>query len=183
MTVEARVFFVGGASASGKSTATKRMAVEHAVPCIELDALRNAMARAFVDKALLIKAMNGMTKALLRELIAGGADVIVEGGWMQPNDAEELVREFGHRFRPVFCGYPDDSPSERLEKIRTHEGTKHWLNSRADAEQFLEGQISGSAYYENEAHSRGLDFINFTDPAGGCKRLEQVYRDWRAASR
>jgi predicted kinase len=181
MKAEARVFFVGGASASGKSTATKRMAAEHVVPCIELDALRNAMAPAFVDEGLLTNAMNGMTKALLRELVAGGADMIVEGGWLQPDAAEELVREFGHRFHPVFCGYPDDSPSQRLATIRSHPRNNHWLASRADAEERLKKEVAGSHYYRTEAQNRGLLFVDFTVPADGCTHLEQLYREWRAS--
>lgn len=181
MARRAQIYFVGGASASGKSTATRELALEHDVPRIELDVLYNRLD--FIeDLALRQQTMQTVTETLLRELVDADADMIVEGGWMWPTVAARLVQESEGRFCAVYCGYPNVSPEARLEMLRAHPGTKHWVVGKSETEalQWLELQIKGSAECKEAAENEGLEFFDFGVPQDGSQRLLMKYRDWRS---
>ena len=91
---------------------------------------------------------------------------------------------FSSAFRAVFCGYPESSASDRLELYKSHDGKKHWLTTKPEAEalDMISVQIDGSKNYRNTAEEAGFRFINFSDVSAGNQALLADYRAWRSSN-
>lgn len=178
MTTTGKVYFVGGASASGKSVATRQMAIESGLPRIELDGLYNALEQD-CDEKTRQRVMKTSTRVYIQQLLDAGASMIVEGGWMWPDVAAELVQQSNGRLSAVFCGYPNATAADKLKAIRNYgQAPKHWL-ARKDKDwalSWIEKQISGSREYEDAAAKVNLHFFDFSDVSSGNAQLLNHFR-------
>lgn len=180
-----RIYFVGGASGSGKSVATRQMARECTLPRLEVDNIYSAFCGAFGNSEAQ-KIITIAAASLVEELVASGASMIVDGGWIWPDKAADLVKVSGGRLTAVYCGYPTATTQGRFELIRSNSGPdpNHWLAGRdsSDAIAWINQQIEGSRSYQEAAKLVGLPFFDFSDVAEGNKQLRAHFRQWLEVS-
>lgn len=164
------IYFIGGASASGKSTAAKKLA-SLSFPVVELDDFHRILMNCIIDCEKLELATENVAETAVRQLLASHSSCLVEGGWIKPEKASILRAEFGDVFQSVFCGYPRGVASERLKEIK-QAGT-HWLAAYPDdfCLNFLQKQIDGSKWYEEECDKFSLTFIDFSNFSAGQSTL------------
>ena len=181
--LQAWIFFIGGSSASGKSTVAKKIATQFDLPVITLDKFRNSIDE-FVaspeDRTLLTRKIS---LQVIKELINVSAQCIVEGNWVTPECAADLRR--GGFFYPVFCGYPDSNPVERYEAISLKAGSKdrHWLLDieKEDAHAFLEKKVKASLEDRDECKMHGIDYVDCTDFLDGSAKISELFENqWQA---
>lgn len=173
------IYFIGGASASGKSTVASRMAERDALPVIELDRFYDLLSRHLRDREVLASVTERMAREVATQLLRCNALGLLEGGWIYPARARKLQDEFDGRFCPVYCGYPRADAKERLTLIK--HGDRHWLTeeSKKTAVAYLQEQIEESRWYQKECQKYALPFFDFSSIEEGAQALERHYQRWR----
>lgn len=174
-----RIYFIGGASAAGKSTISKELSLRYALPLVELDTCYDLLSAAIPEREPLIEATRKVALAAVSQLLNAQAACIIEGGWITPAQAHQLKHNFGNRFCPVYCGYAGADLATRYLAIQAN-GT-HWLKDKPkpEAHAFLTTQIKESAAYRQECALFQLEFFDFTDFSAGSKALRAHFETWR----
>lgn len=160
------VYFIGGASASGKSTVAKKLASSK-YQSLELDDFQNILSNVILDCNERKSATEAVAETAVRQLLASHSSCLVNGSWISAEIAYKLQQEFGNLFQPIFCGFPNAIASERLKAIK--ETGTHWLTKESDAfgMSWLQGQIDASISYQKECKKYNLEFIDFSDFSTG----------------
>ena len=163
----ARIIYIGGASASGKTETATKLSAMTGLPVVELDEYYDLLADAGCSAEDAAAATPAIARRAVEDLLRSGSDCIVEGGWVDPGIAAELRERYGNAFEPVFCGYPGSEVGDRLAVILG--SGAHWLadKSRAEAEAFLAEQVKASKWYEQECGRFAIPFVDFTDQEAG----------------
>jgi hypothetical protein len=169
------VIFIGGASASGKSTAARDLSSKTDRPYLELDRLYNSVKDILSNSGLPDKVVKDITKSVSLEFVRGliGAETqcVIEGGWITPKVAAGLTSD--SVFEAVYCGYTDIKAAERLQNIKSAPGDQHWLSKKPDefALDFLTKQIADSQSYKNQCQEHGHTYFDFSDQTTGANKL------------
>lgn len=176
------VYFVGGASGAGKTTATKKLAGAFGIPVVELDDVQRLLMTALPALEDRIVAMRRISRCLVEQLAQAHACSIVDGAWIEPEEAAELRSRYGRSFHPVYCGYHDPDPSDRLAGLRA-EGS-HWLAREPQdaARAFMLKQCRDSEKLRSECVRRGMSYCDFTSYAIGSAALGADFKRWIASS-
>lgn len=172
------IYFIGGASASGKSVVARALAAEAQWPIVELDEFYDILDSAFEDHTNLEKATDKIALQVVVQLLAVNAACLVEGGWIDPAPAKKLKDRSQGQFYPVYCGYPNGTVEQRLTMIKREKA--HWLaeRSKKTARAYLESQIKHSRWYQRQCDQYGLPFFDFSDISVGVAALSANYTDW-----
>jgi predicted kinase len=159
------VIFIGGASASGKTAAARRLAGKLQLPVLGLDTMADLLRPVLPERSRRVAATHRLAHTLVAELVQGGANAIVEGGWLRPLDAAAL-REAG--LVAAYCGYVETTGAERLQLLRASSAAPHWLTTvKQDwALRWIEQQIADSRWYREECARLGLAYAD-------CSRIEE----------
>ena len=176
------VYFIGGASASGKSTCAHLLAEEFGVHTIALDNIFDVLKQAVGDEDTGVKITNDVAPFCVKKFIQSGVTGIVEGGWIAPKQASKIAAQYGSRFQPVYCGYANADIQARLAMIL--ESGDHWLAEmdQQEALDWLEDQIKASQWYASKCKKYNLPFFDFSDFTKGYRQLRKHYKSWRAHS-
>lgn len=172
------IYFVGGASASGKTTITKKLSAKYLHPVVELDKFHMAITPAIFERDPLVEATRNIAIEVIRQLLSSNASCIVEGAWINPEQAKELRDHSEGRFHPVYCGYPEAAMDERFQAIKIS-GT-HWLAMQPEdeARAFLIKEIVESKWYMEECQKHQIPFFDFSDFETGNEALAENYAGW-----
>ena len=172
------IYFIGGASASGKSVVASRLAELDLLTVIELDRFYDLLSRTLHNREVLAKVTERVAREVATQLVRCNARGVLEGGWIYPARAKQLRTEFKGRFYPVYCGYPHADARERLALIK--ERNQHWLaeEPKKTALAYLKEQIEESRWYEKECKKYALPFFDFSNIEEGTQALERHYHDW-----
>jgi 2-phosphoglycerate kinase len=172
----ARIYYIGGASASGKSTAARALSEDIRLPVMYLDNCSDALAEIGLSESTHYQAMAEFSSFFVSRLMETNARNIVEGCWIDPDRASALM-ETG-TFFPVYCGYPTADPEARLEIMSSVKDNFHWLTTkpRDEAIDFLEKQTIYSKWYQEECEKYGITFIDFSDFESGTARLRAHFK-------
>lgn len=173
------IYFIGGASASGKSTVARLLAAEDGRSVVALDNYYDILESAFHDHDLLVKISERIALEVVTQLLATNAFCIVEGGWIAPQQARKLRERSAGRFYPVYCGYPETKASTRLAVIKNDQN--HWLAEKSEkaAHAFLKTQIQQSHWYRTQCQKYELPFFDFSSLEAGVAALRSNYYKWR----
>jgi shikimate kinase len=173
-----RIFFIGGASASGKSTIAKELSNLYALPVVELDRFYDILMQVIFDREKLVVATEKISLEVVAQFLAVEASCIIEGGWIQPKKANQLKKESKGHFYPVYCGYPTASVESRYLAIK--KSGLHWLNSQSkkEARSFLISQIKESEHYRQECEQWRIEFFDFTEFSEGSRILRSHFEQW-----
>jgi shikimate kinase len=164
-----QIFFIGGASGSGKSTAAEALAEELELPLVRLDDYHNMVINPGLNGQWAKELTREICAKVVQNLMDTGARCIIEGGWITVEQA--AVWQGNPTFFPVFCGYPSTTAKDRFDLIK--QGKTHWLNHKTekDAIEWLEKQISDSCSYKKSCSSNEVTFIEFSCAEAGRKNL------------
>ncbi len=173
---DARVIYIGGASAAGKSTAAEMLSTQTGRPVFDLDKILHQ-----VEKHADTSEEQGdftriLARTFIEEMLTTKTRCIVEGVWIQPAISAELLDQYGRNYFPIYCGYPNANAEERLQTIADN-GT-HWLAMRPkpEATAFIQDKIEKqSTQIRAEANKYGLNFIDFSTQSQGCEDLLQLF--------
>lgn len=173
-----QIYFIGGASASGKSTIAKGLSVLYALPVVELDRFYDILMQAICDREELVVATKKVALEVVKQFLGAKAGCIIEGGWIQPEQANKLKKEAKGRFYPVYCGYPKANIESRYLAIK--KSGSHWLSSQSEPEarSFLITQIKESEYYRQECEKLRIEFFDFTEFSEGSRVLRAHFEKW-----
>lgn len=172
------VFFIGGASGSGKSTVARAIASRLCVPLLQLDDLHDLLKPPpGSDCDAHVKTTEAVAPFLIEQLLKAGANALVEGGWIQPEGAKDLRAKWPRRFTAVYCGYPGVTAHERFTRMCQVNSTHHLLsgNNVIDA---LNQQICDSKSYQTRCNNLNFRFVDFSDLAAGRAALNTAVDDW-----
>jgi shikimate kinase len=173
------IYFIGGASASGKSRVARSLAVQDGRSVVELDHYYDILEPAIHDHDVLVKTTGRIALEAVTQLLAADAFCIVEGGWIAPAQARKLKEWSAGRFYPVYCGYPKAKAEDRLAVIK--KAQSHWLVEKSEktARVFLETQIKQSHWYRKQCQKYDLPFFDFSSLEHGAASLSAHYYQWR----
>lgn len=173
------IYFIGGASASGKSAIATILTNEFGDKHIELDGIYDVISHAVDNEKAAMQITTDVVILCMKKWIEYGVDGIVEGGWIDPSQAAKLVARYKKKFHPVYCGYPRADIADRLAMI-TATGD-HWLAeiNRQAARDWLAKQVAGSRWYESECAKFKIPFFDLSDLPAGSHQLQDHYRAWR----
>jgi shikimate kinase len=172
------VIFIGGASASGKSTTAQELASQTGRPYLELDRIFNSVVDIASDGGIPDKVCEDIAKGVslefARALIENETQSVCEGGWISPEAAAGLASD--GEFQAVYCGYTDIEPHLRLQSIKSNPDNQHWLAEKPEdcALDFLNLQIEGSRWYRDECRKHGLPYFDFSDQTDGASKLPDM---------
>jgi predicted kinase len=172
------VYYIGGASAAGKTTASIRLAAAARVGRVELDDLQRAIMPALPDVSRRAVVTRQLARAAVTALLDSDAKCIIDGAWLEPLEAEHLRERYGQRFHPLYCGYRAGNIEARLSAIRS--AGEHWLASisQTEAAQFLEKQVIDSETLKQTCEHIGIPYYDFTDPEVGFAALKTDFEQW-----
>lgn len=173
------IYYIGGASGAGKSTVASRLAAYYGFEHIELDKIFVSVGQWVEDPDLRSSLTDSQSILVADWLLRLNAGCILEGGWINPAQAQKLIDKYGDRFCPVYCGFKGDSAELHHRYALTSAHSQHWLirESRSEAYAWLERQVVGSLWYESECLEFGFPFFDFSDFNAGSSRLESHFRD------
>lgn len=173
------IYFIGGASAAGKSAVTTRLAARDGRTIIELDRFYDLLQATIRDSNALEKATRQIALEVVKQLLASNAYCLIEGGWIAPAQASLLKEATAGRFHPVYCGYPYAKVKKRLALIQRAQ--QHWLawEPEKKARAFLRQQIEESAWYRRECEKYHLPFFDFSKVEEGAQALILDYSQWQ----
>lgn len=172
------VYFIGGASASGKSWVAQSLAQKHCLPLIHLDEFHNALRSVPASGSDLEEATKAVCLVATKQLLMLGRLCIVEGGWIDPDVAASLFGSGEVVRSAVYCGYGDNALEQKYDSIV--QGGAHWLakRPRGDALEFLKDQVRGSEWYRDGCTNHGISYIDFTEFDDGTRSLECHFNGW-----
>ena len=172
------IYFIGGASASGKSTAARMLAARDGRAVVELDNFYDILGKFVDDQGALEKVTEKIALEVMARLLAADAFCIVKGGWIDPAKAKKLKETSAGRFYPVYCGYPRLQVEARFKMIR--KAKAHWLaeKSAKAAHAFLREQLKLSKWYRKECQKYDLPFFDFSTVEDGAAALGVNYTRW-----
>ena len=176
--MKSRIYFIGGASASGKSTIAKELSSLYSFPVVELDRFHDILMPIVHDREQLVRTTGKITLEVVRQLLELNVSCIVEGGWIQPRKASKLKEKSKGYFYPVYCGYPRADVESRYSVIQ--KDGLHWLNSKPGkkAQSFLRTQIDESESYRQECERLQIEFFDFTVFSEGSEALRSHFEKW-----
>lgn len=184
------IIFIGGASASGKSTTVEKFG--SSVHIIKLDCIYNRIVKMFknghADDQNAQIARCTMKKAAKELLVTSLGQrleypVIMEGGWIEPDQARGIWEHFSNdTFCPIYCGYPysyctEESAWKNEIKDRYNrmkQTKKHWTITRMheeEAQEWLCKESRHSRKIEAQCKEYGFEFVNFSCFSSGNKEL------------
>ena len=172
------VYYIGGASAAGKTTASIRLAAAAGIARVELDDFQRAMMPALPDVSRRAVVTRQLAQAAVIALLDSDAECIIDGAWLAPSEAEQLRERYGVRFHPLYCGYRAVNIGARLSAIRS--AGEHWLASipQAEAAQFLDKQVTDSETLKQTCEEFGIPYRDFTDHDVGFAALKADFDRW-----
>lgn len=174
------IYFIGGASASGKSYSAEIFAKDSGLPLIQLDHLARPIKQIKNDETTIDtnNLVREVTWEVLQYIFALKSSCIVEGGWLEPDKASVFRARSDGFFYPVFCGYDDSQLENRYQKIK--EGQRHWilLEDSDWGKKFLEGQSELSIQREKICIRKKIPYFDFTDFDSGMDKLSDNFRKW-----
>ena len=176
--MKSRIYFIGGASASGKSTIAKELSSLYSFPVVELDRFHDILMPIVHDREQLVSATSKIAFEVVRQFVELNGNCIIEGGWIQPSKASKLKEGSRNYFYPVYCGYPKADVESRYSALK--KSGSHWLNSKPgkEARAFLRTQINESESYRQECERLRIEFFDFTVFSEGSEALRAHFEKW-----
>ena len=175
--MSAWIFFIGGSSASGKSTVANEIAKTWGLPVIRIDNYRDIIDEINLPNDTATAVTKALSLQVVTHLVCSGAQCVVEGAWITPAQASKF-RQSGF-FHPVFCGYPNADPARRYDIILSRGGSKerHWLcaRSRNEAIAFLRKKIASSVAEQVECNQFDIKFVDCTDFGEGASEVLKLF--------
>jgi gluconate kinase len=183
------VYFIGGPSITGKSTAAKRLASQFGIDYFELDQICFFLANLRLDAKAMYNMTVNICSTFVEQLIKNNAVCIVEGSWIAPEKAKALIEQYSDKFFAIYCAYPHADISKRLEFAKKSD---HWLFKRSirnpiewhvpgakrDPVAWLNLEIQNSKWYRHECLRLNIPFIDFSDIDTGFARLQENFSEW-----
>jgi hypothetical protein len=161
------IIYLGGASGSGKSYSANQVSANYNLNKTELDPYYDNIQTSFTVKEPAVRLTQTVCDKYLCDMLTMEATGIIEGGWIKPSIASQLQRRFKDTFIPIYFGYSNDSPQNRLNFIKNK--GRHWLRNKPtnEALAFIANQITESKQYEKECSQLGLKYFDFSNSIDG----------------
>jgi len=183
------VYFIGGASASGKSTTAAQLGLDYSIRIIKLDDIYNVLVKA-AGETEAKQMIRPMSFACANELMESNEPFIVEGGWISVEQAVLLHNGNSAAFRAVYCGYPNAKAADRFSQMADQQGSEeykaHWTTDESkdyDAMiAWITKQIAQSASYRKKSEASGFLFVDFTTFQDGALALKIDFERWLAST-
>jgi len=174
------MIYIGGASASGKSTAARKLSGAIGLKVIELDAINRKLRKQHLKGERLNDETRRLSRSKIEKLLTSNTNCIVEGGWVRPDVASELAKQYGQKLVIIYVGYPHAKVNEHLDKVLA--GKVHWLCRRPEEEAltWVQRQIQNSSDCEKQCKEYGFRFIDFSDQEAGTKELMSNFKESRS---
>jgi hypothetical protein len=140
------LYFIGGASRSGKSQLVRKLLSANNVPYFPLDAVMMACSKrpecfkmnhqdSPQERSV---ALWPFTEEIVNTTSYHLDNYAFEGDYIFPNNIKAFEKKYsGRRFSAVFLGYADIDPEKKLQDIRRFSSLMDWTRKRSD-EQLLE---------------------------------------------
>jgi len=166
------LYFVGGASRSGKTWLARRMLESHQIAYFPIDVLMMGFINGYPDFGLdpetegitrgekLWPILRGMAVNLIEEK-RYHPDYLLEGDELLPKNVAELITTYPRDVRACFLGYTHIVPSEKLQSVRKFE--PDWAEFYKNDEillSFLAEQSEYSQYLRQECSIYGLNYFD-----------------------
>jgi 2-phosphoglycerate kinase len=164
------IYFVAGASRSGKTYMAKKLMVQLGVPLLELDYLKMGFAygvsdygiHPLQDEATIGKRIWPIVSGMIKAMIENEDDYIVEGCYILPEYADQARKQYGDKIRACFLGYADMLPSDKLAEVRQYGGNpgdnlRHYTDDEAMAD--IQHFIKYSHFVRTECRRFNLPYI------------------------
>jgi hypothetical protein len=103
-----------------------------------------------------------LVRPMCTNILEVGETYTIEGAYLLPWQAQELVSDFPGQVRGVFLGYADIDPDAKFQAVRSARGMPNdWLEDLPDAilRDFVQERINESAQIRKQCLAYGLPYF------------------------
>lgn len=136
------LYFISGASRSGKTIIAKKVSLQKGIPYLSLDWLMMGFTNGIPEYGVhdklfpdeIAQRLWRFLKAMFESMIYVETDCIIEGEAILPELIIELVKEHPSKITICFLGYTDINIDKKVKEIRNFSNEKKdWLEDKSDA--------------------------------------------------
>lgn len=136
------LYFISGASRSGKTIIAKRIALQNKIPYLSLDWIMMGFTNGIPEYGVhdklfpddIAERLWSFLKAMFESMIAVETDCIIEGEAILPELITELLKEYPSKLKICFLGYIDVDIDKKVKEIRDFSNKKNdWLENKSEA--------------------------------------------------
>ncbi len=136
------LYFIGGASRSGKTLMARHLLAERGLAYLSLDCIvmgfTNGLPRIGIHDKLMpdeiAERLWDFLEAMCQSMLWSDVDYVIEGEAMLPENLRALVDKHPGRVRACFLGYADSSIETKLREVREHSREHNdWLTREPEA--------------------------------------------------
>jgi len=135
------IYFISGASRSGKTTLAKKLSIHKGIPYLSVDWIMMGFTEGIPefgihDKLMpdvIAKRLWSFIKAMVENMLYFEQDCIIEGEALLPELICQLIEKHPDDIKSCFIGYSHPDIEKKLKEIRRFGSEKiDWLNDKSD---------------------------------------------------
>ena len=135
------LYFISGASRSGKTIVAKKLALQKGIPYLSLDWIMMGFTNGIPEYGVhdklfpddIARRLWSFLKAMFKSMLAVDTDCIIEGEALLPELIIELTKEYPNQLMICFLGYIDVDINKKFKEIRDFSSKKNdWLEDQSD---------------------------------------------------
>lgn len=177
------LYFISGASRSGKTIIAIKIAAQKGIPYLSLDwivmGFTNGIPEYGVHDKLfpdeIAERLWRFLKAMFESMLSVETDCIIEGEAILPELIIELMNEYPSKLKICFLGFIDVDIDKKVQEIRDFSSEKNdWLEDKSDAYviDHVKNMIAHSRKIKKSCEENNIryfdtskDFLNATEDA------------------
>ncbi|NDV61948.1 hypothetical protein G0Q06_05750 [Puniceicoccales bacterium CK1056] len=165
------LYFISGASRSGKTLVAERIFREHHIPYMSLDWLVMGFTNGIPEYGLhdklfpdeIAERLWSFLNAICESMIWSGIDYVIEGEAILPELICEFLDKHPGKVRICFLGYTDVDIEQKVTEIRKHSaGELDWLTKEPDnyVRQHVENMVNHSRMIKEGCAKTGMQYFD-----------------------
>ena len=136
------LYFISGASRSGKTIIAKKISTQKGIPYLSLDWIMMGFTNGIPEYGVhdklfpddIAKRLWSFLNAMFESMIAVNTDCIIEGEALLPELIIQLSKKHPGKTRVCFLGYLDVDIDQKVQEIRDFSSKENdWLADKSDA--------------------------------------------------
>ena len=172
------IYFVGGASRSGKTTIAAAILARRGIPYLSLDWLMMGFTNGIPEFGIhdklfpdeIAERIWRFLNAMCESIIWTRTDCVIEGEALLPRHLEDLSREHPGEIRACFLGYSRIDVDRKARDVRRHStGRGDWLIEQTDQEicQHILNMIAFSRKIEKACEQSNFRYFDTAEDFAG----------------
>jgi 2-phosphoglycerate kinase len=173
------LFFVSGASRSGKTHIARKILADRQIPYLSLDWLMMGFNDGIPDYGIhhllwpddVARRMRPFLQGMIDCMLVDGMDYVIEGEAMLPQLAADLIEQRPDAVKAAFLGYTEIDVENKVALVKKYGGSENdWLTDESDEyiRNHIGNMIAYSKMIKKECEKHGLPYFDTSDDFQGA---------------